>query len=262
MTLSETSSPITRRGFLGAIAAGTAAGCAPMERSQASPLGPFEWESQRARDLATARLLNSASGDKAAYTWFGGQCFAVRGDLEPVRLLFGLQGVFVTRLGPEWPARLDVTGEELWFYTDPDANAILETWENPYTSEERQVEPVRQALRLETDPGLLPWLSVGDKAIAVLERHTPSGPDSGDLRRDSSSRQFVADRSALTSPDVDSVPFVGTWQMAQSWPAWMNLDDASGYLFSRLFMRKASAWDELPDALLKAIDDRYGSLPL
>ncbi|RMF98644.1 MAG: DUF1838 domain-containing protein [Gammaproteobacteria bacterium] len=193
---------------------------------------------------ALSRLLAHPDGRGPVYTWFGGHGFAVRGDVEPLQLLFHVEGLEVT--APAVPAR------RLLLVRDPASEALLERRRNPWTGRHCNVElQIQTVTPLPLSP-LMPIFVTRDKVIALLEQHLPG--------RDSSARQLVASRAALENERIAAVDYVGTWQTSTAWWPWMQMEDESGYLFTRMFLRKYARPGELPPRLKADIDERFPEL--
>ncbi|MDJ0926893.1 MAG: DUF1838 family protein [Gammaproteobacteria bacterium] len=199
---------------------------------------------------ALAKLLgdlSDLSGDRRVYTWFGGHSFAVQGDLEPLRLIFKVEGVMISHLVDGDPAR--ISARQLSLFRDAETDGFISRWRNPFTTNLDEITFVEQALPPPRLSNLMPWFVTEEKAVAVVEHHREG--------RDSSSQQFVTPLRELQDRSLTSADFVGTWQTAAAWWPWMEMSSMPGYIFTRMFMRKYRRADDLPMSLTAALRDRF-----
>lgn len=205
------------------------------------------------RDFHLARVLADWRGDRTSWCWFGGTCFAVPGDVEPLRQLFRIEGFTATRLVRGAAGDYVLRGHQVALVKALDRDEYPQRWENPYSGRTRDCPQDLKPLDLPPPSPLMPWFITDDSVILVLEGHAgaPQAP-----RRESSMRQFVVDAAQLADRDRPGVHFVGTWQRAEGWPDWMGMDGIEGYLFARLFMRKYTELSAMPAPLLAAVAGR------
>lgn len=216
------------------------------------------------RDLA--RLLGGGPG-AAAWQWFGGHAFGVVGDLEPLRTLFEVEGCTVAVARVDEAGQLRLALRQVTLYRDPANREVLERWRNPYTGRELAVAHQHlPGVRVVYDEGgpRAHWLGTGARASVFLEDHgvshfplVPAAAPGGAQQRATSSAQLVASRAALSEAGAAAIGYVGAWQVLADWPEWLAMGGQPGYLFQRVFVRKADSRDELPLALREAITRRF-----
>ena len=207
---------------------------------------PPNFDDPKDSAAALSKMFGTSDG-RPALNWFGGGTFAIRGDLEPIELLFQVEGVTLTSVtSPEKP---QLTARHLVLFKEAEGDSFLDVWDNPFTGQQVQVEPADIAEETVQLSDLMPWYITDEKAVALIEHHR-SG-------RDSSIQQFVAQRDALEDEAQAAVSTVGTWQTASAWWPWMQMGDVEGYLFTRMFTRKYASSDELPDDLRARLLDQF-----
>ena len=198
--------------------------------------------------LALSKIFAGSEAGKPALNWFGGGAFAIRGDLEPIELLFQVEGVTVTSHGGG--TSLQIAERHLTLFKDVKGEAFLDRWTNPMSGQSVRVVPAERVNEAAQLSDLMPWYVTGEKAVALIEHHGPG--------RDSSIQQFVAARAALEDERLTSVSTVGTWQTAAAWWPWMQMDDVEGYLFTRKFTRKYDSAADLPRDLQARLTEYFG----
>ncbi|MCK6371938.1 MAG: DUF1838 domain-containing protein [Gammaproteobacteria bacterium] len=213
-----------------------------------------------------AQLLTGGPPGAPAWTWFGGHVFGVVGDLEPLRLLFEVEGCAVTVMPPSPPDRLTVALRQVTLYRDPATRRPVDRWQNPYTRQELAVAH-EHLPHVEADLARLQapvhWLGVGDTISVFLDDHAanhfplrPHDAGASAARRATSSAQLVTARSGLLDQDA-AADFVGAWQLLVDWPQWLAMGTQPGYLFQRVFVRKTSQREQVPAALRREIVARF-----
>jgi hypothetical protein len=126
-----------------------------------------------------------------------------------------------------------------------------------------QHEPAIRAV-LEGNAPAASWLGTGDRVAVFLDSHSsahfplaPAAANPEDLRRATSCTQLVVSRDQLRDAARNAVDYSGAWESVSDWPAWLAMGTQPGYLFQRVFVRKARDRDDIPEPLRKAVLQRF-----
>jgi len=235
-------------------------------------------------DFQLEMALGCASTDTQApqYYWWTGQVYGRRAG-EPDRHLFNVQGVnpracrFV-----DDPARggrgYQSAARELMLYLDPETDAVLETWTNPWTDEEVRViqmqnDPASMAQpRFPLDAQGIPvaprmrWESAGSSYIAGRTsnffRDSPLG---GDYQDYVGGKYQVMEISAFTVAAADVaawqgsglLPYTAVWTRISDWLPWMRMRGREGHTVLVSRGRSTMDFSSLPEPLRSEIMHRY-----
>ena len=197
--------------------------------------------------LALSKIFAGPEPGRPALNWFGGGAFAIRGDLEPIELLFQVEGVTIMTIEGEDP--LQISERHLTLFKDTAGDSFIDTWTQPKTGRNVAVQSAEEVTRNVQLSDLMPWYVTDEKAVALIEDHGQG--------RNSSMQQFVARREDLETDGGAFVKTVGTWQSATAWWPWMQMDE-NGYLFTRKFTRKFARAEDLPGELQARLADQFG----
>ena len=211
----------------------------------AEPLDPAD----PVDNLAIEMGMACSSTDPHAphyYVWTG-KLYSRRSG-EPDRHLFNVQGV-----NPRACKLLDdprrggagylSTGRELMLYLDPDSNAVLDRWVNPWTGE--TVKVAHMVNDPANSPPTFPFTSAGEPRRARFEwsvlgdylvaqrtrrvfRDNPMGGDyqeyvGGHLHAFESSNMIVPRSSLQNHRPGQYIPYIATWTRISQWLPWMRM---------------------------------------
>jgi len=221
-------------------------------------------------DLDRFMRVRASTDGEDAVVWFAGEIHAWRPG-QPAQHVFGFEGVNVARAVPAedgW----DLLAREAVFYLDPTSREILQTWKNPFTSEEVDVVHVMN------DPVNFPLQRNGPRgpfrvAVTDLGRRfafttdiylTYPSPMSrkdypkhsqDDLYQAAELFQYVCAVDDLDSPGA-SVPAEVSWTRIAPWVPFMEMADRPGNLVYHCMGAKLPGGiNELPDRLRTHLED-------
>ena len=243
---------------------------------------------------AYARLTGYRDPAREKIGWFSGKAYGVvpgRKNLE----LCGFEGFSVIRLVPLEDGSYRKLLREVAFYTDLKTGEILETFDNPYTGETNRIVPVANdpynytisefypdppsygGLNTEKPPRvpfLLDWKRRGDRVLLTTDIHLyyPSAlqPDKwprespGPMTRVSEMFRYYMDAKDLGNPDLEFIPYIGSWVRETPWFPWMLMDQAPGHCMYVCDQGKGDTLDIVPANIVEAarqIDPKFLSAP-
>jgi len=198
---------------------------------------------------ALSKIFAGPEAGRPALNWFGGGAFAIRGDLEPIELLFQVEGVTIMTIDAQDP--LQISERHLTLFKDVAGENFIDNWTSSKSGRTVPVESAQEVTANVQLSNLMPWYVTNEKAVALIESHGQG--------RDSSMQQFVARREDLQEDNGAFVKTVGTWQSATAWWPWMQMDaEDEGYLFTRKFTRKFARAEDLSGPLQARLADQFG----
>lgn len=232
-------------------------------------------------DNMRAFLAARASLDGTdTFTWFTGTIHAwvPGGKFRPY--LLGFEGFNVAR-AVETEGGYDLLTREAVFYKDAMTGEIIDTWQNPWTDEKRDVlhiwnDPVNQQFRLQgpRGPWRLPLTGIGEDVyfnVDVLLAYPSPLPraqypenSQDDLYQAAELFQFFCKRSQLEDDAVSNASCQVSWTRLAPWVPWMAMADRAGQLVYHGRGRKLSGWGEMPEhirTVVEAHDPKFTRAP-
>ncbi|MBW4460900.1 MAG: DUF1838 domain-containing protein [Nodosilinea sp. WJT8-NPBG4] len=223
------------------------------------------------------KLLCSVEDGKTVYFVWQGKVFSRRPG-EADRHLFNVQGVSTracTSLTSETgaPGFRQVT-REVMIYLDPETNALLTTWENPWTGETTTVHPVANdpvnssPFWADTTGQHLQFQNFGDTDLLFFTVTLPlfyADPLGGNYQDYVGGHYhamemftFSARRShLLASADQDIDDIAVSWSRISPWLPWMKMGGHPGELVVHAAGTRVGAWQQLPEPLRSQIADNF-----
>jgi hypothetical protein len=258
-------------------------GCAPLPVQTASAkmnVGPATTGAMKAIDFSDAeqstdafiRMRGDSSGKDVVTHWLGSG-FAVLPGTAPERI-FGFEGFNVARMERQSDGSWRMLSREYAVYRDPESNAILATWANPYTRTMNTVfqvqnDPVNQSFGRKNAKGelyLMPFDVLGNQVQLgfdiPIRYPNPIQPDkfpaesTGTLYTGSEHFGFFAQKSDFEVEAVNgtakmrSVPMQISWARTSPWLPWMKMGNKPGYMLFSAWGKKLNNINELTPDLL------------
>jgi hypothetical protein len=275
---------VTRRDLLrGAGVLAVSAGLPGAPAHAAVKTGQFDFSKAEDHLQAWLKIYGDLAGNLDTYSWFAGHIFAITGERRPPVPLLGWEGFAVNRIVPQADGGFRVFINEAAFYKDPDSDAIIDTWRNPFTGERCEVwqlhagpltnrlTTVRRHQRkdgsFEETPFRLPLFVQGDEAFVSIEfndvRDNALRPEqwpresSGPKVRVAESMQFIANRAELQNPALTRCESTAAWTLLRGWLPWMLMGQAPGHLFFRSVIHKLRSADGVPQRLVAEARRRF-----
>lgn len=241
-------------------------------RSARSRGSGFDYRDPLSNVRAMARLAGDLTPNGIGRVHYSGRAFAIVPG-EPVRPLYGIEGLGSTRIEPVENNQYRFLFSEFAIYTDLATGRPLDSFANPMTRETVPVwhqrnGPINFALRPEMNafgafdavdqqPAFrLPWVVDGDTASFALDvtsaRRNPLPParwpreSSGEMMHLSEHSQYFVAASELADPGQTSLSFHAALQSNKPWHPWMLMGQRPGYVFTRMTARKVAGLDALP----------------
>lgn len=229
------------------------------------------------RLTAFRKLTCSVEDGKTVYFIWQGKVFSrVPGERD--RHLFNVQGMSAracTSLVSETGSSgfRQVT-REVMLYLDPETNAVLETWENPWTDELNTVFPVANdpvnsnPFWPETTGERLNFESFGEGELLFLSFTLPlfyPNPIGNDYQAYVGGHyhamemfNFAASRDDLLNPEQAEVEQLSvSWSRISPWLPWMAMGDRPGELVFNAIGTRIADWQALPEPLQGKIADEF-----
>jgi hypothetical protein len=223
------------------------------------------------------KLLCSVEDGKTVYFVWQGKAFSRRPG-EADRHLFNVQGMSVracTSLTSETgsPGFRQVT-REVMLYLDPETNALLDTWENPWTGEITPVLPVANdpvnssPFWADTTGQRLQFQHFGDTDLLLFTVTLPlfyANPLGGDHQDYVGGHyhamemfNFSAPRSHLLAPaNQDVVDIAVSWSRISPWLPWMKMGGRPGEMVVHAAGARLASWQQLPEPLRSQIANDF-----
>lgn len=199
-------------------------------------------------------------------SWWTGDVYGWQDDDGPHHL-FGFEGVNVAR-AVETDGGWQLLTREAATYLDPKTREIIDTWDNPFTGRQVEVQhvfndPVNQ--RLGGYP--VPTTRVGDQVVfnADVRLAYPSPLKVADYPENSASDtyramelfQFFASASDLESGAAD-VPSVFSWCRVSPWLPWMAMAQRPGAL---VYHCRGGKTTDVPERLRAHVGEHFLHAP-
>lgn len=195
-------------------------------------------------DLDDFMRVRASTDGQDAVVWFAGEIQAWLPG-EPARHLFGFEGLNVARAVPA-DGGWDLLSREAVYYLDPTTREILDTWKNPFTSEEVEVvhvlnDPVNFPLRPDgpRGPFQVAVTDLGERVAYTTDIYlTYPSPmpraqypehSQSDLYQAAELFQYACAKGDLAG-DAPSVPADVSWTRIAPWVPFMAMADRPGNL--------------------------------
>ncbi|MFI6386722.1 DUF1838 family protein [Nonomuraea sp. NPDC050547] len=208
-----------------------------------------------------------ASTDGAeTISWWTGDVYGWQDDDGPHHL-FGFEGLNVARV-VEADGAWQLLTREAAAYLDPKSREILQTWDNPFTGQEVEVQhvfndPVNQ--RLGAYP--VPRTRIGDQVIFNVDiRLAYPSPlkvaefpenSANDTYRALELFQFFAKAEDVES-DAQNVPSFFSWSRVSPWLPWMAMGPRPGGL---VYHVRGGKVDQAPERLAAHVGEHFLHAP-
>ncbi|MGJ3230800.1 MAG: DUF1838 family protein [Oceanicaulis sp.] len=274
MSFEPTAAGLSRRALFSTAAAGGAAlafAGAGAVSARRSDFAGFDPEDPAANVRAMARLAGDLNPLKTGHVRYVGRAFGAAPG-EPVRPLYGLDGLGSTRIEMQEDGSARFLFSEFAVYTDLETGEPLTEWTNPFTGRTVPVwhqrnGPVNFTLRpgmnafgafeaTEDAPGFrLPWrmenamatfaLDVVSTRPNPLSREDWPAESTGPQMHISEHSAYVVEPALLADDSVTSLPFNAALQSLKPWHPWMLMGERPGLVFARLTASKVSGLDAI-----------------
>lgn len=243
----------------------------------APPAGSLNLDFSKPEDnlYAFVKMIAGLESGKEHCGYYKGTIVASLGKDEKNIPLFGYEGFGMSRVTKLPDGRYENLHREVSYYTDLKTGEIIEEWYNPFIKETVKVWPVhndpvnsyyatkfRQTFGEKGKeqtvewPFILPWIIMGDRAVASFEVHTrwPSPLTKekwpreygGAWYKTSEMFQLHTSLAALNDPGLVRAPYTGAWTKEAPWIPWMLMEERPGRLFYVTAVLPLASTDELP----------------
>lgn len=217
--------------------------------------------SPRAQLDLLARVRASTDGEVTT-SWWSGDVYAY-GVGAPFTHLFGFEGLNHSRLN-RIDGGYEMLSREAAFFLDPRTRDILETWENPLSSERVDVihilnDPVNRKLVTETPYGPFRVSATVLGEDICLNTDIPLAypsplpvaefPDNSadDTYRALELFQFYAPLAEALDESATNVPHTLSWTRVCQWPPFMRMGQRPGGLVFHCRGYKITEYDDVPE---------------
>jgi len=211
---------------------------------------------------------------------------------EAVKELCGFEAFLATRLLPWENDTIRRVNKEVIFYTNSRSGEIINSWENPWTSEVvdvvhaandpfnytisdnlilapedfKSADPVKSAPR--KIPLIFPWQEFGADAISLstdMHLYYPNSlkpekfvrESSGSMVQVTEMMRYNLNRKDIENPDLTAVPYSGTWVRVTPWLPWMLMGQEQGHILYNGSMIGSSSTDIISPQALEFAKDKY-----
>jgi len=262
--------------FLSILAAAIALLVAAAPARPAGPLDPARPEDA----LLLNRKMNCSLEDglPVIHWWKGTMMSRVPGERD--RVLFNVQGMNIRQCGsfsdPKRGPGFRSVSREVMLYLDPQTNAVLERWKNPWTGEEVEVihvanDPVNMrtptfAYGADGKPLAFRGSFVKDKVWTSGEAPLwYDNPLAGGYQEYVGNNYLAmemlnsfTDAKALLDPKVKTLPSVSiSWARVSDWIPWMKMGGRSGVVVFTTVGKRVASIDDLSEPLRSEIRTNY-----
>lgn len=219
---------------------------------------------------------STIDNEPALYRWSGRAYARVPG--EPDTRVFNLEGMNIRQCvslkDPEKGNGYRLVSKEIMLYLDPETNAVLRTWSNPWSGKDVEVmhvhnDPVngRPNYALDNDgkPREANMMVIEDKWYMSVE--VPlfySNPLAGDYQKYVGGTYHATEifdfNGNLAELMDDSLPTAYpsvSWVRIAQWLPWMEMGSRSGLLYFNAVGSKVKNWESLPEVLRDEIALNY-----
>jgi Protein of unknown function (DUF1838) len=218
---------------------------------------------------AFIRMRADSSG-KDSVTWWYGSMFVVLPNEAPKRV-FGFEGFNVARMEKQADGSTRMLTREYAIYRDPKTNAILKSWENPYTNKtvavfDVQNDPVNQTFGRKNAEGKvfpMPFKVLGpDIQLGFdvpLSYPNPIDPKKYPMSANhpmytgSEHFGFFAKKADFDNHRMTSVPVGISWSRTSPWMPWMQMGDKPGYVMFTAWGKKLGGIAEISADFLEHV---------
>lgn len=258
--------PLSRRSALATATVGSlgglslASGCASPGPAPASPAA-LDLTSAAGQLDAFMRMRASNDGRDTFANWWT-TIFVVLPGERP-REIMKMDGFNAGRFARRADGGWQFITREVGFYKDSRSGQILETWDNPFTSQKNQVlhianDPVNSQYNPPQpgEAGRFPFMRSGDDVFCrvdvPLAYPNPLQPaefpaeSSGPMYTASEHFTFFAKASDLANRSLASVPCTWSWSRTGPWLPWMKMGTRPGFVLYSGHGRKFASFAELP----------------
>ena len=210
-------------------------------------------------------------GQPTYFVWQGEVYSRVPG--EPDRHLFNVQGMnartCVSLTSETGAAGFRQVSREVMLYLDPESNAVLTTWENPWTQQTNTVmavanDPVNsRPFWVDTTGHTLDFQQFGNSDLLFL-RFTitlfypnPLGNAYqayiGGQYHAMEMFNFAVHRQELEAPTLSTPTVAISWTRISPWLPWMAMGNRPGELVFHAAGTRVSGWQDVPEPLRESI---------
>lgn len=210
------------------------------------------------------------------YRWFGKGYSRVPGERD--RHLFNLDGMNIRQCvsieDPERGVGYRMVSREIMLYLDPKTNAVMRTFDNPWTGEQNEVihvanDPVNSrpsfGRRADGSPMPMQLNDINGQYLMPLEvplfYHNPLGgsyqKNIGGTYHATEIFDFNGDTAELLDASKPVAYPVVSWVRIAQWLPWMEMNGRSGMLYFNAMGRKLRSFDELSDTMKAEIAANY-----
>ena len=214
-------------------------------------------------------------GEAVTYTWTGNLYSRRQGERD--KLLFKIEGMNVRACtsveDAERGAGYKLVSREIMLYLDPKTEAVLATWDNPWTGETVDVlhvanDPVNftsYATGRDGSPSTWSGIVVGDQwrtnFQVPLWYPNPLASDYqaeiGGTYHATEMFNFFGTTRDLFNERRDSADVHVGWVRVSDWLPWMKMNGREGILYVHAAGQKLDSWDQLSDRMKNEIRTHY-----
>jgi len=214
-------------------------------------------------------------GETTYFTWQGEVYSRVPGERD--RHLFNVQGMSSRACGSltseTGAAGFRQVTREVMVYLDPETNALLETWENPWTQGTNTVIPVANdpvnagPFWAETTGQGLAFQRFGQGDLLFLSitiplfYPNPLGSEHqaymGGHYHAMEMFSFAVSEQEVLRGVGHSVPVAITWSRISPWLPWMAMGSRPGELVFHAIGTRIANWQELPEPLRSQVEGEF-----
>lgn len=230
--------------------------------------------------LLLNRKMNCSleDGRPVIHWWKGTMMSRVPGEKD--RVLFNVQGMNIRQCGsftdPKRGPGFRSVSREVMLYLDPQTNAVVKRWKNPWTGEDVEVihvanDPVNMraptfAYGADGKPATFRGSFVKDRVWTSGEAPLwYDNPLAGDYQ-DYVGNKYLAmemlnsftDAKSLLDPKVKTLPSVSiSWARVSDWLPWMKMGGRAGVVVFTTVGKRVASIDDLSEPLRSEIRANY-----
>ncbi|MEM9169141.1 MAG: DUF1838 family protein [Pseudomonadota bacterium] len=226
-----------------------------------------------ADSLAMMRKIfcSATEGKPVTYYWFGKAFSRRQGERD--KHIFNVEGMNV-RACKSVDGGFNLVSREILLYKDPITDAVMSTWDNPWTGQTVDVlhvanDPVNGKFR-ETDrsgaPTRFRGTIMGDRwwMTTTVPLYYPNPlasefqPEIGGTYHATEMFNFFGDTASLLDADKGDAENVSVgWSRMSDWLPWMKMGGREGVIYMHTAGRRLDAWDELSETMKAEIRNHY-----
>ncbi|MEO0989044.1 MAG: DUF1838 domain-containing protein [Cyanobacteria bacterium J06639_14] len=211
------------------------------------------------------KVRNSTQGEESLLTWHG-SVYALIPNEKKTRL-FNLVGMSISRCIDNGEGGWDFMSRELVYYLDPETNAMVQQWHNPWTDKTVTVVPVaNNPVQGGPFQGEYPARVEGEfttfsfdlfttypNPLAGDDRFLPYSPNP--IYQAAELFKLTVPTADLRDPNCTTVSkLILAWDRIGPWLPWMQMGDRPGQLIYSSIGRKVFDFKDLPELLQEQID--------